>query len=63
MEEKDEGGTRKRLPEEGDSCVVCYEEYEAGQEEGLVFCLGIAGCGNCLHAQCFSEWAKTVKPV
>ncbi|TNY18326.1 hypothetical protein DMC30DRAFT_418930 [Rhodotorula diobovata] len=57
------GLVKKRVPEEGDSCPICYEDYTPGSEQGLVFCLGESGCGNALHAECFRNWAKTCKPT
>ncbi|GAA6015116.1 hypothetical protein JCM8202_004883 [Rhodotorula sphaerocarpa] len=53
---------KKRIPEEGDSCPICYEDFEAGSETGLVFCLSISGCGNALHRECFNNWARTSNP-
>ncbi|KAM0791383.1 hypothetical protein ACM66B_005848 [Microbotryomycetes sp. NB124-2] len=50
---------QKRLPGEGDSCPICYEDLEPGSEEGLVFCLTVGGCGNGLHRECFQTWAKS----
>ncbi|GAA5925620.1 uncharacterized protein JCM15063_005074 [Sporobolomyces koalae] len=55
--------TQKRIPQEGDSCPICYEDFEPGSEQGLVFCLSIKGCGNALHKPCFGNWALTVNPV
>ncbi|KPV74799.1 uncharacterized protein RHOBADRAFT_49765 [Rhodotorula graminis WP1] len=56
-------GVKKRVPDEGDSCPICYEDYTPGSEEGLVFCLGESGCGNALHRECFMNWAKTSNPT
>ncbi|GAA5825834.1 hypothetical protein JCM3770_005238 [Rhodotorula araucariae] len=56
------GIVKKRVPEEGDNCPICYEEFEAGSEKGLAFCLSTTGCGNALHAECFRNWALTCKP-
>lgn len=39
------------------------EDFEAGKEQGLVFCLSIKGCGNGLHTECFQQWAAQKKPV
>lgn len=39
------------------------EDFEEGQEKGLVFCLFADGCGNGCHAGCFQEWAKKQQPV
>ena len=39
------------------------EDFEPGAEKGLVFCLTISGCGNALHTECFSNWAKTSNPT
>ncbi|KAK4054456.1 hypothetical protein OIV83_000950 [Microbotryomycetes sp. JL201] len=50
---------QKRLPGEGDSCPICYEDLEPGSEKGLVFCLSIGGCGNGLHRECFQTWCKS----
>ncbi|GAA5963569.1 hypothetical protein JCM8115_002033 [Rhodotorula mucilaginosa] len=61
--EQDGGPVKKRIPQEGDSCPICYEDFEPGAENGLVFCLTISGCGNALHAECFSNWAKTSNPT
>ncbi|BGO99880.1 hypothetical protein RTBOTA2_004021 [Rhodotorula toruloides] len=57
------GGVRKRVPQEGDSCPICYEDFEPNSETGLVFCLSPSGCGNALHAECFRNWAMTSKPT
>lgn len=35
---------KQRLPEEGDTCPICYEDLPAGQAKGLVFCS--EGCGG-----------------
>ncbi|GAA5850422.1 hypothetical protein JCM8547_001870 [Rhodosporidiobolus lusitaniae] len=59
----DGGVVKKRVPQEGDSCPICYEDFTPGSEAGLVCCLGLQGCGNALHNQCFAEWAKTTQPV
>ncbi|GAA5984209.1 hypothetical protein JCM10908_006091 [Rhodotorula pacifica] len=58
-----DGPVKKRIPHDGDSCPICYEDFEPGSEKGLVFCLSISGCGNALHAECFGKWAKTCKPT
>lgn len=57
------GLVEKRLPTEGDSCPVCYEDFDVGSEQGLVFCLALNGCGNGIHAECFAQWAKQAQPV
>lgn len=44
-------------------CSLADEDFEPGAEKGLVFCLTISGCGNALHAECFSNWAKTSNPT
>ncbi|GAA6001336.1 hypothetical protein JCM10207_006613 [Rhodosporidiobolus poonsookiae] len=68
-EEPDEAGpssggvVKKRVPQEGDSCPICYEDFVPNSEAGLVFCLSLTGCGNALHAVCFTEWAKTSQPT
>ncbi|SCV71974.1 BQ2448_4668 [Microbotryum intermedium] len=53
--EAEDTSTKKRVPEEGDACPVCYEDYEAGKVQGLVFC---ESCGNGLHAGCFRSWSR-----
>ncbi|POY74544.1 hypothetical protein BMF94_2305 [Rhodotorula taiwanensis] len=58
-----DGLVKKRIPQEGDSCPICYEDFEAGKKTGLIFCLSISGCGNALHRECFQNWAKTSKPT
>ncbi|GAA5868248.1 hypothetical protein JCM3774_000617 [Rhodotorula dairenensis] len=58
-----DGPVQKRIPQEGDSCPICYEDFEPGSQAGLVFCLTISGCGNALHSECFSNWAKTSSPT
>ncbi|GAA6003778.1 uncharacterized protein JCM10292_003372 [Rhodotorula paludigena] len=60
------GVVQKRVPQEGDSCrsaVRPHEDFQAGSEQGLVFCLTVTGCGNALHAECFRNWAMTCKPT
>ncbi|GAA6042130.1 hypothetical protein JCM8097_003124 [Rhodosporidiobolus ruineniae] len=57
------GGVKKRIPEEGDSCPICYEDFTPSSEGGLVFCLSPTGCGNALHSVCFAQWAQTCKPT
>ncbi|GAA98028.1 uncharacterized protein L969DRAFT_46584 [Mixia osmundae IAM 14324] len=55
---------KRRLPSEGDSCPICYEEFsesEITDGTGLVFCAGTEaqpGCGNGLHAACQKQWQK-----
>lgn len=39
------------------------EELKAGQTEGLLFCVGVNGCGNPIHTDCFAHWAKQATPV
>ncbi|KAM0752380.1 hypothetical protein T439DRAFT_379446 [Meredithblackwellia eburnea MCA 4105] len=58
----DLGAVQKRLPKEDDSCPICYEDFEVGQEKGLVFCVSDGGCGNGVHSQCHAEWARS-KPA
>ncbi|BGP16382.1 hypothetical protein JCM10213v2_004384 [Rhodosporidiobolus nylandii] len=70
-EEQPEAGTSsagsgvvaKRVPQEGDSCPICYEDFTPDSETGLVFCLSLQGCGNPLHAECFANWARTCQPT
>ncbi|GAA6063387.1 hypothetical protein JCM10212_001486 [Sporobolomyces blumeae] len=59
----DEGPVKKRIPQEGDSCPICYEDFTPNAETGLVFCLSLQGCGNALHNVCFTNWERTAKPV
>ncbi|GAA5828969.1 hypothetical protein JCM5353_005186 [Sporobolomyces roseus] len=63
VEEEEEEVVKKRIPQEGDSCPICYEDFEPNSTTGLVFCLSIQGCGNALHAPCFSQWERTSRPV
>ncbi|SGY24324.1 BQ5605_C037g11645 [Microbotryum silenes-dioicae] len=53
--EAPDSSSKNRVPEEGDACPVCYEDYEAGKVQGLVFC---ESCGNGLHAECFRSWSR-----
>lgn len=46
----------KRKPIEGD-CPICYSELEAKSPEAVVWCR--AACGQNMHEQCFSMWART----
>lgn len=46
----------KRKPIEGD-CPICYSELEAKSSEAVVWCR--AACGQNMHEQCFSMWART----
>ncbi|GAA5893907.1 RING finger protein [Sporobolomyces salmoneus] len=62
-ETEDTGLVKKRIPKEDDSCPICYEDFEPGSEQGLVFCLSPQGCGNPLHVPCFQNWARTATPV
>ncbi|PWN33657.1 uncharacterized protein FA14DRAFT_185300 [Meira miltonrushii] len=52
----------RRLPQNGDLCPICYEEFEEGMTNELIFCQ--AFCGNPLHKKCAIEWAKSMgKPL
>ncbi|OZJ06783.1 hypothetical protein BZG36_00400 [Bifiguratus adelaidae] len=53
-EAPDPSGVMPRQPAEGDTCPICYEEFE--KSETLVHCKN--GCGNPLHAGCFSQWSS-----
>lgn len=57
------GAVQKKVPADGDDCPICYEEFAAGSEKGLVFCLSLHGCGNALHLECFGQWSKQAHPV
>ena len=60
---KDEGDTKIndncRIPQKGDVCPVCYEEFAEGISKDLVFCE--ESCGNPLHKKCAIEWSKACK--
>ena len=45
-------GVKKRIPEPGSECPICYEDMHGVAEKLLVFC---ETCGNGLHKQCFGE--------
>ncbi|KAI0647256.1 hypothetical protein C8Q79DRAFT_615946 [Trametes meyenii] len=49
---------RRRFPEEGDDCPVCYEGMHKVAEKLLVFC---EECGNGLHKECFQQWANAAR--
>ena len=49
--EKDDGG-KKRIPEEGDDCPICYDSMHNVDIKILTFC---DECGNALHAECFQQ--------
>ncbi|KAJ3551981.1 hypothetical protein NM688_g4399 [Phlebia brevispora] len=49
-------GPKRRIPEPDTDCPVCYEGMHGIKEAQLAFC---ESCGNCLHKQCFDEWART----
>ncbi|SGY88756.1 BQ5605_C137g13405 [Microbotryum silenes-dioicae] len=40
--EAPDSSSKNRVPEEGDACPVCYEDYEAGKVQGLVFANRVA---------------------
>lgn len=52
---------KKRVPQKGDDCPICYEEFTPGKEDGLVFCL--SSCGQAVHVDCFRQWSRTAHPV
>lgn len=59
-EEEDTGdNSRRRIPQKGDVCPICYEEFAEGISKDLVFCE--ESCGNPLHKKCASEWSKACK--
>ncbi|KIJ23990.1 hypothetical protein M422DRAFT_39338 [Sphaerobolus stellatus SS14] len=51
---------KKRIPEEGDDCPICYEEIHGTDIKTLTFC---EECGNGLHQECFRQWAMKTKPA
>ncbi|KLO14892.1 hypothetical protein SCHPADRAFT_825594 [Schizopora paradoxa] len=51
-------GQNKRKPGPDDDCPVCYETMHNVQEKQLSYC---EACGNCLHKDCFTQWAKSAK--
>ncbi|MCO5573506.1 hypothetical protein L7F22_027277 [Adiantum nelumboides] len=50
---------KRRVPQKGDVCPVCYEEFAEGISKDLVFCE--ESCGNPLHKKCATEWSKACK--
>jgi len=51
---------QRRVPQEGDDCPICYEDMHEADIKTLTFCVE---CGNALHNECFTQWAKTKQPV
>ncbi|KAF8577250.1 hypothetical protein K439DRAFT_1664311 [Ramaria rubella] len=51
---------KRRTPEEGDDCPICYESMHDVDVKALTFC---EECGNALHTECFQQWARTAIPV
>jgi len=51
---------KKRTPEEGDGCPICYESMHGVGVKTLTFC---DECGNGLHTECFQHWARTAKSL
>lgn len=43
---------KKRIPQEGDDCPICYEDMHRIDTKKLVFC---ETCGNALHKECFQN--------
>ncbi|KAF8110956.1 hypothetical protein N665_0077s0019 [Sinapis alba] len=41
-----------RCPQEIEPCCICQEEYDEGEE------LGMLECGHGFHSQCIKEWLK-----
>lgn len=61
-EESNKEVEKRRIPQKGDLCPICYEEFEEGMMDDLIFCQ--ASCGNPLHKKCVIEWAKSMgKPL
>lgn len=53
---------KRRIPQKGDLCPICYEEFEKEMLSELIFCE--SSCGNPLHKKCAFEWAKSMgKPL
>ncbi len=64
-------GAKRRVPEPGDVCPICYEEFSlpaagsrslgsgSGGSSSLVYCEH--SCGNACHAECFGQWAATAR--
>lgn len=48
-------GSKRKIPTEEDDCPVCYENMHGTAENKLSFC---ETCGNCLHKECFQQWAR-----
>ncbi|EKM57496.1 uncharacterized protein PHACADRAFT_206397 [Phanerochaete carnosa HHB-10118-sp] len=46
---------KRKMPTEEDDCPVCYEGMHGTAEGKLSFC---ETCGNCLHKECFEQWAR-----
>ena len=47
-----EKDNKKRVPEEGDDCPICYESMYNVDAKKLIFC---DVCGNALHTECFQQ--------
>ncbi|KAF9218206.1 hypothetical protein BS17DRAFT_762669 [Gyrodon lividus] len=45
-----------RQPTADDDCPICYEGMHGAAESQLEWC---QTCGNAVHKECFSEWAKS----
>ncbi|PWN33658.1 uncharacterized protein FA14DRAFT_114598, partial [Meira miltonrushii] len=58
-EEDTKAEGKRRIPQKGDVCPVCYEEFAEGISKDLVFCE--ESCGNPLHKKCATEWSKACK--
>ena len=43
---------KKRIPQEGDDCPICYENMHGANLSFLTFC---DTCGNAIHKQCFQQ--------
>ncbi|KIK87552.1 hypothetical protein PAXRUDRAFT_831831 [Paxillus rubicundulus Ve08.2h10] len=46
----------RRQPTAEDDCPICYEGMHGAAESRLEWC---EACGNAVHKECFSEWAKS----
>ncbi|KAF8834792.1 hypothetical protein BDN67DRAFT_914190 [Paxillus ammoniavirescens] len=46
----------RRQPTAEDDCPICYEGMHGVAETRLEWC---EACGNAVHKECFSEWAKS----
>ncbi|KAG2019600.1 hypothetical protein CC2G_005023 [Coprinopsis cinerea AmutBmut pab1-1] len=50
--------SKKKTPEEGDDCPICYDTMYRASEAQLVWC---EECGNAVHKGCWGQWSNTAR--